>query len=402
MSSTPSRPRPVRVVIGAGGTGGHIYPGLAVADAIRRIRPDASVSFSGTPRGLEGRLVPAAGYPLDLVPMPPLDGRSTRSLVAFPGRAAASVVLAARRLRAERVDVVVGMGGYPSVPAVVAARILGVPALIHESNAVPGRANAAVARLTRNIATGFDPGEARWCRGRGRDTRHVGFPLPQSMAAADPAACRDEARARFGVAAGQTLVVVSGGSQGAARLDRAAAHLAGRWRDRGDVRMLIKARSDDAVRLADLLRENGGARVADVVGHIERMDLAYAAADAMVLRAGSATVAELEQLGTPAVLVPYPFAPGDHQSHNARALAATGQVVVVRDAELDADTLADALARLREQDPRRPAHPGTQPARRPAARTGLHAGAADAVARWALDLADQRRARLHLDRKDRR
>lgn len=367
----------LRVVIGAGGTGGHIYPGLAVADALLRLRPDAVVSFSGTPLGLEQDLVPRAGYRLDLVPMPPLARWSETPLAAFPFLAARSIRLALRQLQTEDVDVVVGMGGYPSVPVVVAARILRIPVLLHESNAVPGRANALAARLTRNIATGFAPGRARWCRGK--DVRHVGFPISPAIAALDVPAARGEARAHFEVDTGRRFYVVSGGSQGAARLDTAAVRLAGMWRDRTDVQMLIKARADDADELGAELRASGGHRIASLVPHIDRMDLAYAAADAMVLRSGSATIAELEHVGTPAVLVPYPHAPGDHQTHNAAALAATRQARVVRDEELTAASLAEALSLL-EVEGRAPEAAAIVP-------RDIHATAAESVARWAMDLA---------------
>lgn len=369
-----SHSTPLRVVIGAGGTGGHIYPGLATAEAIRRLSPEARVTFSGTSRGLESTLVPAAGYDLDLVPMKPFARCADAHLAAFPLHLGRSVIQAASQLRRERVDVVIGMGGYPSVPVVLAARILGIPAVLHESNAVPGRANVLAARFVRTIATGFDPRDARWCRGR--DVRHLGIPVSAALESVDATALRPRARKSFGVGPDQRLVIVSGGSLGASRLNRAAVDLAGRWRSRDDVRFVIKARADDRAELEAVLSRSGGGRIARVVDHIESMELAYAAADAMVLRAGSATIAELELLGTPAVLVPYPQAPGDHQTHNARALAETGRAVVVADHDLDSDTLAANLGALSA------VRPHTAAVARP-----LHATAAESLARWALDLA---------------
>lgn len=372
MNRSSTTDRPLRVVIAAGGTGGHIYPGLATAEALRRLVPDAHVTFSGTTRGLETTLVPAAGYDLDIVPMKPFARCDDAHLAAFPLHLARSIAVAAGHLRRDRVDIVIGMGGYPSVPAVLAARLLGIPTVLHESNAVPGRANRLVARLTRNVATGFDPSGARWCRGR--TVRHVGIPIDARLASLDADACRHQALAHFTVRPGRRLVVVSGGSQGASRLNEAAVGLAARWRDRDDFQLLIKARRGECSRLESELASTGGDRVAHVVDYIDRIDLAYIAADAVVMRAGSATIAELEHLGTPAVLVPYPFAPGDHQTHNARPLIANGQASLVPDAELTASTLETALEGLR-------------PKSASSSVDSIHATAALGLARWAIELA---------------
>jgi UDP-N-acetylglucosamine--N-acetylmuramyl-(pentapeptide) pyrophosphoryl-undecaprenol N-acetylglucosamine transferase len=380
MQPTPHSTDSLRVVIAAGGTGGHIYPGIATADAIRALVPDAEITFSGTTRGLETTLVPKAGYRLDTVPMKPFARCDDAHLIAFPFHLARSVRLAAKQLRRDHVDVVVGMGGYPSVPAVLAARLLGIPCVLHESNAVPGRANALAARVTRHIATGFDPAGARWCRGR--EVRYLGIPLDPRLADLDARASRQRARRHFGLSEGQRFLVVSGGSQGANSLNTVAAALAARWGERLDVRFLIKARAGDAERLRGELLATGADRVADVVDFIDRMDLAYAAADVAILRSGSATVAELQHLGTPAVLVPYPHAPGDHQTHNARALVQTGQARLVADDALGVDSLERAVDDLLRAGVR--SRPG--PSR--------HADAAEALARWAIDLAASRRPSL--------
>ncbi|WP_396599992.1 UDP-N-acetylglucosamine--N-acetylmuramyl-(pentapeptide) pyrophosphoryl-undecaprenol N-acetylglucosamine transferase [Frigoribacterium sp. R86507] len=375
---------PLRMVIGAGGTGGHIYPGLATADAVRALVPDADISFSGTDRGLETTLVPAGGYPLRTVPMTPLARTRDCNLALFPLHLVRSVRLAMRQLREDRVDVVLGMGGYPSIPVVLAARLAGIPCLVHESNAVPGRANLLAALMTPHVATGFDPAHASWCRrgafpSGGREVRHLGIPLPSAVASADRRRDREEARAHFGVHAGQRFVIVSGGSQGAESLNRASFDLATRWADRDDVRLLVKARAGQTDEARRRLRATGGDRVADVVSYIDRMDLAYVAADAAVTRSGSASVAELQHLGVPAVLVPYPHAPGDHQTHNARELVDTGQARLVADEHLTVDSLERALDDL-----------ASSPAPAPSPR---HVGAATGLAAWAVDLARAGRVR---------
>ncbi|GAA4677934.1 UDP-N-acetylglucosamine--N-acetylmuramyl-(pentapeptide) pyrophosphoryl-undecaprenol N-acetylglucosamine transferase [Frondihabitans cladoniiphilus] len=384
MEESHSR-RPLRVVIGAGGTGGHIYPGLATADAIRMLVPDAVVSFSGTARGLETILVPRGGYPLDTVPMRPFVRSRGASRGAFPWHLGRSILVARRHLTRDSVDVVIGMGGYPSIPVVLAARSLGLPCLVHESNAVPGRANALAARFVAHVATGFPTESSRWCRAC--EVRHVGVPLDRSIEGADV----DRARARehFGMSDGQRLVVVSGGSQGAASLDEAAVQLAFLWKDRNDVRLLVKTRSGGSAAVVDRLEREGGERIATAVEFIDRMDFAYAAADAVVVRAGSATVAELQQSGTPAVLVPYPHAPGDHQTWNARLLTDAGQGVLIPDHELSAERLAASLDRLFASS------------RTPPPSNSPHTGAAERLARWAIDLASARRG-IVLSRKETR
>ena len=196
--ASPVRPPPTpparSVVIAAGGTGGHIYPGLAVAEAFRRAEPDVRVSFIGTPRGLEQKLIPDAGWPLHVVDMIPFTGWRRGILPAALLRSAAQ---ARSILRAEAADVVVGMGGYPSIPVILAARWVRVPAIIHESGAVAGKANRISARFTPHVAVAFE--SARGSFNANVTSRVVGMPLTDQMAAFDRAALRAEARAAFGV-----------------------------------------------------------------------------------------------------------------------------------------------------------------------------------------------------------
>jgi len=367
------------VVIGAGGTGGHIYPGLATADAIRAARPDSQIVFVGTKRGLEGRLIPQAGYELVTVDMLPLNTNLRWRLAFFPFSIVRSTVQTLRTLRERKADVVLGMGGYPSVPAVLAAWLARVPRIIHESNATPGLANRFVSRFAPNIALAFREGGRNLPRHR--DTRLVGMPISESLAAFDRDALREEARAHFNLKDGERMVLVSGGSLGAVRLSRAAADLAGRWRDRTDIRLVIKAGRDQLPAIEQQLTSNGGHAVATAVAYLDRMDLAYAAADVTVCRAGSGTVAELSHVGLPAVLVPYPSAAHDHQSFNAQALVDVGAAVMIPDSDVTADRLEQVLTPIL-------ADPARLAAMAAAAHQTVHATAARDLARWALELAD--------------
>ncbi|MFI1963773.1 UDP-N-acetylglucosamine--N-acetylmuramyl-(pentapeptide) pyrophosphoryl-undecaprenol N-acetylglucosamine transferase [Streptomyces pathocidini] len=370
--------RPLSVVIGAGGTGGHIYPGLALADALRRADPAADITFVGTERGLETRLIPEAGYPLhtvDMIPFDPALGARRYLLPAALMRSGAQVRTILRRQSAQ---VAVGMGGYPSAPVIVGARLAGLPSLIHESNAVPGRANRFAARITPHIALAFD--RTREHLPAGAEAETVGMPLVGPVAELDREALRPAARRELGVPDGVRLIVFNGGSLGARRLTDAAVDLASRWQGRTDVRLLVKTGPEALPAVRARLAEAGGDRVARAVAYLDRMDLAYAAADLMVCRAGSATVAELAVTGVPAVLVPYPHAPGDHQTHNARVLSDAGAGLLLPDAEATADRLA-ALTEPLLADPSRLA------AMTAAARPGPHARAADLLAARVLRLA---------------
>ncbi|MFF8965213.1 glycosyltransferase [Streptomyces globisporus] len=371
---------PLSVVIGAGGTGGHIYPGLALAEALRRADPDAVISFIGTERGLETTLIPAAGYRLHTVDMIPFDPALGAKRFLLPAALLRSGAQARSVLRAQKAQVVVGMGGYPSAPAIVGAKMAGLPSVIHESNAVPGRANQFAARLTEHLTVAFDGSRAHLSGGE--RARTVGMPIAASLAALDRPALREEARRAFGIPDGARVVLFNGGSLGAARLTAAAVGLAARWRGRGDVHLLIKTGPAALAETRRKLIDAGAGPVAQAVPYLDRMDLAYAVADTVVCRAGSATIAELATTGVPAVLVPYPHAPGDHQTHNARVLSDAGAAYLVPDAETTADRLADIVGPLLA-DPAQLAVMGR------AADPGHHARAADLLADTVIRLAGQ-------------
>ncbi|MFE3716536.1 UDP-N-acetylglucosamine--N-acetylmuramyl-(pentapeptide) pyrophosphoryl-undecaprenol N-acetylglucosamine transferase [Streptomyces cyaneofuscatus] len=389
---------PLSVVIGAGGTGGHIYPGLALAEALRRAEPDAVISFIGTERGLETTLIPAAGYRLHTVDMIPFDPALGAKRFLLPAALLRSGAQARSVLRRQQAQVVVGMGGYPSAPAIVGAKMAGLPSVIHESNAVPGRANQFAARLTEHLTVAFDGSRAHLSGGERALT--VGMPIAASLAALDRPALRAEARRAFGIPEGARVVLFNGGSLGAARLTAAAVGLAARWKGRGDVHLLIKTGPAALAETRRKLAEAGvgavaqgesrldgqvdvaSGPVAQAVPYLDRMDLAYAVADLVVCRAGSATIAELATTGVPAVLVPYPHAPGDHQTHNARVLSEAGAAHLVPDAETTADRLAELIDPLLA-DPARLAVMGR------AADPGNHARAADLLAETVIRLAGQ-------------
>ena len=362
------------VVIAAGGTGGHIYPGLAVADAIKRAEPDAHVAFVGTSRGLEDRLIPPRGYPLHKVDMVPFHGWRKGVLPAALVRAATQ---ARAILRAEKADVVVGMGGYPSIPVILAARWLRIPAVIHESGAVAGRANRISARFTPHVALAFE--SARGSFNANVRSRVIGMPLSAEMAAFDRDKLRPTARAAFGVDDKTFLFVVNGGSQGSLRLNDVGLGVAERWRDRDDVHVLIKAGAANVESVEAAIQKGNLGKVATCVRYFDRAEDWYAAAELGLTRGGAATVAELAVTGLPAIIVPYPHHADDHQALNAGFLADKGAAIVVRDDNATAEHIAPIVEDLI-------AHRDKLAGMASAALDVAHPRAADELAEWALEL----------------
>lgn len=332
-----------RVLIAGGGTGGHVFPALAVAEALVAARPGLEVEFVGTPGGLEATLVPAAGLPLHLVATPPLVRRPSLAAARLPFQLAAAVRAARRLVVAREGGVALAFGGYTSVPLALAAPRAGVPLVVHEQNAVAGVANRLAARHAAAVALAFDEARGR-VRTRGRVVV-TGNPVRPALARLDRAAARGEAMAMFGLDPARRTLLVFGGSQGARRINDAV--VGARWPDPSAVQVLHAAGRRDAERVAAAWAEQGQQGVlVRCEPFLERMDLAYAAADAVVARAGASTLAELTLLGLPAVLVPYPHATDDHQHANAAAVSRLGAARVVDDAELDAVALVAAAAPL--------------------------------------------------------
>jgi UDP-N-acetylglucosamine--N-acetylmuramyl-(pentapeptide) pyrophosphoryl-undecaprenol N-acetylglucosamine transferase len=316
-----------RVVIAAGGTGGHVFPALAVAAELRA--RGVEVHFLGTASGLEARAVPAAGFPLETVDMRGLRGGGWRRWAALPGALGRAVWAARSVLRRLRPAAVLAMGGYVAVPAGLAARLGGTRLLLHEQNAVPGLAIRALRGMAAAVFTGF-PEAAEVLGAR---ARWAGIPVRAELLAL-PAP-----EARYAEREGPLRVLVFGGSQGARFLNqRVPAWLAGVGRA-VSVRHQAGERELDAVQAA----YNDRGMAAEVTPFIDDMARAYAWADLVVCRAGAATVAELAAVGVPAVLVPYPYAVDDHQRRNAEALVSRGAALCVSQEEWDDAALAARL-----------------------------------------------------------
>ena len=323
----------MHAVIAGGGSAGHIEPALAFADALRRRDPEATVTALGTERGLDTRIIPARGYDLELIPPVPMPRRPGPDLLKVPGRLRAAVAAAADVLRRHDADVLVGFGGFVSGPAYLAARRLGVPIVVHEANPRPGWANRLGARFTTYVATTF-PGTPI------RHARQLGLPIRRAVATLDRDAVRAEARAEFGLDPDRPTLLVTGGSQGARRLNEAAAGAAPHLRSAG-VQVLHATGPGNTVTVPDPT----GSPAYVVVPYLDRMELAYAAADLVLCRAGANTVVELTAVGLPAAYVPLPIGNGE-QAMIAGPVVEAGGGLMVEDAACTPDWVRDTLTPL--------------------------------------------------------
>ena len=318
------------VVLAGGGTAGHVEPALALADALRRASPRIPITCLGTERGLETRLVPLRGYDLELIPAVPLPRSVNQQLLSVPGRLGAAVGAATAVLDRVRAGVLVGFGGYVATPAYLAARRRGIPIVVHEANARPGLANRIGVRLTRHVFTG-QPGTKL------AHATYIGIPIRPEIAGLDRLALGDKARAHFGLRPDLPVLLVTGGSQGARSLNQAVVATAG-WIGSAGVQVLhiVGPRSDVDV------PPPGGEPPYVALPYLDRMDLAYAAADFALCRAGAMTCAELTAVGLPAAYVPLPHGNGE-QRMNAAPIAEVGGGIVVDDAQLSPEWIADTL-----------------------------------------------------------
>ena len=317
-------------MLAGGGSAGHIEPALAVADALREADPDVEVTCLGTERGLETRLIPLRGYALELIPAVPMPRSVNSKLLTMPGRLAGAVNAAARALDRNRAQVVVGFGGYVATPAYLAARRRRLPIVVHEANPRPGIANRLGARFTTHVFTGHPDAQLR-------HGKYIGIPIRREIAELDRLAIGDKARAHFGLRPDLPVLLVTGGSQGARSLNQAVFGAAG-WLKEAGVQVLhvIGPRNG-----ADApVTATGVPYVA--TPYIDRMDLAYAAADFALCRAGAMTCAELTAVGLPAAYVPLPIGNGE-QRLNAVPIVQRGGGMLVNDADLTPEWVRDTL-----------------------------------------------------------
>jgi UDP-N-acetylglucosamine--N-acetylmuramyl-(pentapeptide) pyrophosphoryl-undecaprenol N-acetylglucosamine transferase len=331
----------MRVLLTGGGTGGHLFPALAVAEALRKLPSVPEILFVGAAGGLEATAVPQEGYEFRGLPAMSIPRRPSprlfRSLVAN----VRSLLRAREIVDGWKPDVVFATGGYASAPVVVAARMRGVPIVLHEQNSIPGLTNRIACRFAREVHLGFSAARVHFPR---RDhLRLTGNPVREGVLHGS----RSKAMRLFRLEEDRRTVLVFGGSQGAHKLNEAVVEALPKFATRDDVQWILQTGQKD---YSWVLEQCRTLQVRTWVRpFIVNMGDAYAVADLVVCRAGALTLAELSALGKPAILIPYPYATANHQAVNAEALVDVGGALLIRDAELTGDGLAQKVQELLDE-----------------------------------------------------
>ena len=332
-TAAPGRP-PLRILVAAGGTGGHLYPGIAVARSFQDACPSADIAFLGRRGGLEEHLVPKEGYPLHTVNVQSLQGRTRLAQLQSLGVLVIGTLQALRLLRRLRPHLVIGAGGYVMAPALLAAALLRLPRVIMEQNLIPGLTVRILARYAQRVFTSFPESQEYLAQPQVVCT---GTPIrPEITAQTSDDTARNDSNS--------LNVLVVGGSQGAHRLNQAmmealpllATH-------RQQVQFVHQTGEFDLPRVAEAYESSGVP--GEVHAFLHDMPKRYHWADLVLSRAGASTLAELTACGKPAILVPYPHAADDHQRHNALAMRKCGAAHVILDAELTGQRIFESLRR---------------------------------------------------------
>jgi UDP-N-acetylglucosamine--N-acetylmuramyl-(pentapeptide) pyrophosphoryl-undecaprenol N-acetylglucosamine transferase len=326
----------LRVVIAGGGTGGHLFPALAIADEIRKRQPDSEITFIGTERGIESRIIPNRGYPLELIDVVPFYRKKIWANIAFPLKLSRSLIQCLSILKRTNPHLVIGTGGYVSGPVLFAASFRKIPRAIQEQNAFPGWTTRMLAPRVHQIHLGFD--EARkYLKGKAV-IRSYGNPV--SSASQDPS--QQEMSSKWDLNPNLPTVLVTGGSQGARSINRAVQDVCAEILSVANL-VWQTGKSSGIQPFKSLEGVPGKVQVQDF---FDPMNEAYAVADLAVSRSGALTIAELTLRGIPSILIPYPFAAAGHQEWNAKALVNAGGAQMILDAELDGHRLSEIIKEL--------------------------------------------------------
>jgi UDP-N-acetylglucosamine--N-acetylmuramyl-(pentapeptide) pyrophosphoryl-undecaprenol N-acetylglucosamine transferase len=334
----------VRILIAGGGTGGHVYPGISVANEFREQKQDHRILFVGTRKGMEAELIPKAGYAIETITVSGFQRKLSLTLLKNLADAIQGFFQAGRIMARFQPDIVIGTGGYVCGPVVSIARLRGIPTMILEQNVIPGVTNRILGRFVNGVAVTYEASKRYFPQHQ--KVRVTGNPIRRDIMSADPINGRKVLNLDL-----ETKVVMSfGGSIGAQSINRAMAELAGIWQARPDVHLLIVTGRDKLAETVGMLKEQGiqtdEAGNVSVKPYLYNIQDAYAAADIIVGRAGGISLSELTALGKAAIIVPYPHATNQHQAHNAQTLAEAGAALVISDQKLSGTVLDRELNNL--------------------------------------------------------
>jgi UDP-N-acetylglucosamine--N-acetylmuramyl-(pentapeptide) pyrophosphoryl-undecaprenol N-acetylglucosamine transferase len=313
----------IKILIAAGGTGGHIFPAIAIADEIRKLRSHAEILFVGTKEKIESRVVPQRGYSLAFIWISGFHRSVRMDNVLFPIKVFAALVQSFFLMKRFQPDMVIGTGGYVCGPVLYTASLLGIPMVVHESNSYPGITTRMLSTRATRIFTAFDA-TARWLK-RKDNIEVTGTPTRDVLGTVS----REEGIKFFNLDPSKKTVFVFGGSLGATSINEAVKLLVHDFVD-SHIQFIWQTGSTDAVPA----KEMAAMKNCRVSAFIDKMEYAYAAADVVVCRAGATTLAELTRLGKAAVLIPYPHAAADHQTFNAQTLVDAGAAVMIADRDV--------------------------------------------------------------------
>lgn len=330
----------MRIVIAGGGTGGHLFPGIAIAEELRRRDGSAEVLFIGTSHGIEASIVPREGYPIRYLRAEGVVGKSLLKTLRGVVKMMLSIGDSRRLLREMRPDALIGLGGYASFGPALVGSLKSIPTIIMEQNSVPGLANRVLGRIADIICVTYHESISFFPKSK---TYITGNPVRQGIVAAR----KEEAYELFGLEKGRFTIFIFGGSSGARKINNA---VCGAFNYLHDIRDRIQFLHQTGKGDFDTVRETyrKWEFKGTVAAFIHQMPEAYAAADLVISRAGATTLAELTAVGRPAILVPYPFAAGNHQELNAQRLSEMGAARVILDHELDSETLSRNIKELYE------------------------------------------------------
>lgn len=334
----------MKVLITGGGTGGHLYSGIAIAKVFKNMNSTIDIQFVGTNTGLENKVVPQEGYLLKTIRIRPLAGHKFLKVLASVSRFPLAVLDSLKILKDVSPDIVIGLGGYSSGPVVIMAALKGIPTVIVEQNVIPGVTNRVLSRFVDAIAINFKSSEIFFPK---KKVYLTGNPIREGITSG----VKEEALRLFGLEEGLFTILVLGGSAGAHRINMSVAEALGYLNDLKDRIQIVHQTGDkDFKGISEFYRSKGFKGI--VLPFIDRMSDAYAVADLIVSRAGAGTLSEITACGKASILVPYPYAAKNHQEVNARVLLDVEAAWIILDRELNGERLASGIRDLME-DPER-------------------------------------------------